>query len=144
VLISCLAGYSTPFIHRTFWLKFCLVIVKPQSGTSEQPILLVENSEDDILLITRAFQRAGVTRRFQPVTSGMDAIGYFKGEPPFGDRDKYPLPGLVLLDIKMPGTDGFEVNQQDKIYRKNLGPKTTQLAQRIETYDPDTSWAPAE
>ena len=42
------------------------------------------------------------------------------------------------------GVMTFMVNQQDKIYRKNLGPKTTQLAQRIETYDPDSSWAPAE
>jgi hypothetical protein len=38
----------------------------------------------------------------------------------------------------------FMVNQQDKIYGKNLGPKSTQLAQRMETYDPDTSWDPVE
>jgi hypothetical protein len=42
------------------------------------------------------------------------------------------------------GVMTFMVNQQDKIYRKNLGPKTTQLAQRMETYDPDANWAPAE
>jgi hypothetical protein len=42
------------------------------------------------------------------------------------------------------GVMTFMVNQQDKIYGKNLGPKTTQLAQRMETYDPDTSWDPVE
>jgi CheY-like chemotaxis protein len=42
--------------------------------TIEQPILLVENNKDDILLILRAFQRAGVSRRIQAVTSGMDAV----------------------------------------------------------------------
>jgi CheY-like chemotaxis protein len=75
----------------------------------EQPILLVENNQDDILLILRAFQRAGVTRRIQAVTSGMEAVAYLQGMHPFEDREKYPPPALVLLDIKMPGMDGFEV-----------------------------------
>ena len=75
----------------------------------EQPILLVEDNQDDILLILRAFQRAGVNRRVQAVTSGMEAVAYLQGTPPYGDREKYPLPALVLLDIKMPGMDGFEV-----------------------------------
>ena len=75
----------------------------------EQPILLVENNQDDILLIFRAFQRAGVSRRIQAVTTGMDGIAYLQGTHPYDDREKYPLPVLVLLDIKMPGMDGFEV-----------------------------------
>lgn len=79
------------------------------SDTVENPILLVENNPDDILLVTRAFQRAGVTRPIQTVTSGLDAIAYFKGEPPFVERERFPLPALVLLDIKMPLMDGFEV-----------------------------------
>jgi CheY-like chemotaxis protein len=77
--------------------------------TTEQPILLVENNQDDILLVLRAFQRGGVNRRIQAVTSGMDAVAYLQGTFPYGDRQKYPLPALVLLDIKMPGMDGFEV-----------------------------------
>ena len=38
----------------------------------------------------------------------------------------------------------FIVNQQGKIYQKNLGPNTEKLARKITTYDPDTSWKPAE
>ena len=79
--------------------------------TSEQQILLVENNQDDVLLIMRAFLRGGVKHRVQAVTTGMDAIAYFKGDAPFGDRATYPLPSLVLLDIKMAGMDGFEVLQ---------------------------------
>lgn len=75
----------------------------------EQPILLIENNPDDVLLILRAFQRAGMTRRIQPVTSGLDAVDYLKGKPPYDDRERYPLPAMVLLDVKMPGMDGFEV-----------------------------------
>jgi len=77
--------------------------------TVEQPILLVENNQDDILLILRAFQRAGANRRIQTVTSGMDAVAYLQGAPPYGDRGEQPLPVLVLLHIKMAGMDGFEV-----------------------------------
>jgi CheY-like chemotaxis protein len=77
--------------------------------TIEQPILLVVNNQEDILLILRGFQLAGVSRRIQAVASGIDAVAYLQGTHPYGDREKYPLPSLVLLDIKMPGMDGFEV-----------------------------------
>jgi CheY-like chemotaxis protein len=79
------------------------------STTALPLILLVENNQDDILLILRAFQRAGVTRRIEAVTSGMDAVAYLQGTYPYDDRERYPFPALILLDIKMPGMDGFEV-----------------------------------
>jgi CheY-like chemotaxis protein len=56
-----------------------------------------------------AFERAGLGKSVQAVRGGFEAMAYLNGEPPYHDREKYPFPALVLLDIKMAGMDGFEV-----------------------------------
>jgi len=76
---------------------------------AEKRILLIDDNEDDCLLIRKAFERAGLSYRIQSVRSGVDGIAYLSGGPPYEDRKKYPLPVLVLLDIRMPTIDGFEV-----------------------------------
>lgn len=72
-------------------------------------ILVIEDEEDDILLIRRTFAKAGVANPYQVVRNGDEAISYLKGEGAYADREKHPMPSLVLLDLKMPGKDGFEV-----------------------------------
>jgi len=71
-------------------------------------ILLVEDLEDDILLIRRAFSKTGLTNPLYVVRNGEEAIAYLMGETPFTNRSEYPLPDLILLDLKMPKVDGFE------------------------------------
>jgi CheY-like chemotaxis protein len=72
-------------------------------------ILLVEDREDDILLVRRAFVRAYLSNPLQVVRDGEEAIDYLSGNGKYASRDEYPLPDLILLDLKMPKLDGFEV-----------------------------------
>ena len=72
-------------------------------------ILVVEDREDDIYLIKSGLNKAGILCPVQVVRDGEEAISYLKGEGRFANRDEYPLPDLVLLDLKLPGTDGFDV-----------------------------------
>jgi CheY-like chemotaxis protein len=77
---------------------------------SEHAVILVaEDREDDIYLILRAFERAQVLNPIHVVRDGEEAITYLKGEGKFANRAEYPLPELLLLDLKMPRADGFEV-----------------------------------
>ncbi|HET7624043.1 MAG TPA: response regulator [Verrucomicrobiae bacterium] len=72
-------------------------------------VLLVEDDLNDIFLVKRAFKMARLETPLQVVTDGEDAIRYLKGEGKFADRETYPLPHLVVMDIKMPRRTGFEV-----------------------------------
>lgn len=78
---------------------------------SDQFILLVEDDTNDVLLIKRAFKKAGLEQVLKVVQNGEQAVAYLLGEGMYGDRQRFPLPFLMLLDLKMPGLDGFGVLQ---------------------------------
>ena len=75
----------------------------------DETILLVEDNPTDVLLIQRAFRKANVTVPLQVVEDGEVAVRYLSGEEPYTDRDRYPLPVLILLDLKLPRKSGAEV-----------------------------------
>jgi len=77
---------------------------------SEQALfLLVEDNEDHVALIRRAFNKTKVVNPVQVVPSGEEAIEYLKGTGRFSNRAEFPLPALILLDLKLTGMDGFDV-----------------------------------
>jgi len=72
-------------------------------------ILHVEDDSDDAFIVRRAFEKAASHYRICQITDGEKAIDYLMGVAPYDQRDTYPFPDAILLDLKLPGKDGFEV-----------------------------------
>jgi CheY-like chemotaxis protein len=72
-------------------------------------VLLVEDNPDDVLLTERAFRRAGLAAELRVVGDGEAARAYLAGEGAYAQRARYPLPVLVLLDLKLPRLNGHEL-----------------------------------
>jgi CheY-like chemotaxis protein len=83
-------------------------------ATLKYSLLLVEDDLNDIFLIKRAFKLAGIQDRLHIVTDGEQAIDYLRGRGAYADRSRYPLPKLMVMDIRMPRLSGFEVLHQLK------------------------------
>ncbi len=77
----------------------------------DDAILLVDDNPDDLELMQIAFERARVTNPVHTASDGETAVRYLSGEGDYADRTRFPLPFLVLLDVKLPGKNGLEVLQ---------------------------------
>jgi CheY-like chemotaxis protein len=73
------------------------------------PILLAEDNEDDVFILRRALRQAEVKNPVQVAGDGQELADYLAGEGAFADRQKHPLPFLLLLDLKIPLQSGLEV-----------------------------------
>jgi CheY-like chemotaxis protein len=72
-------------------------------------ILLVEDNEDDVFLMKRALKEAGISNPLFVVEDGQQAVDYLSGIAQFADRERFPLPAIVFLDLKLPFKSGCEV-----------------------------------
>jgi len=74
-----------------------------------QVILVAEDDEQDIWMLRRACEKEKIPHTFRFVHDGEQALDYLQGRPPYTDRKHFPIPDLILLDLKLPRVDGFDV-----------------------------------
>ena len=72
-------------------------------------ILLVEDEENDVFFMQEAMRKAGVSNPIRVASDGQQAIDYFKGAGRFANREEFPMPCLVMLDLKLPYVMGLDV-----------------------------------
>lgn len=72
-------------------------------------ILVADDDENDVFFLRRAFAKSGLLHTIIHVSDGQKALEYVLGEGIYADRKSNPFPDLLLLDLKMPRTDGFDV-----------------------------------
>ncbi len=79
------------------------------SAIPVKTVLAAEDDDGDATLLRLAFRKAEILHPLTIVRDGQEAIDYLSGTAPFSDRAKFPMPSLVLLDLKMPRLNGFDV-----------------------------------
>src|SRR5258706_15506620 len=73
------------------------------------PMLLVEDSEDDVFFMRRALKKARIHLPLQVAADGQQALNYLSGTGKYSDRAQYPLPCLMFLDLKLPYLSGLDL-----------------------------------
>lgn len=74
-----------------------------------KPILIAEDSEDDVALLKLTLRQTGIINPVYVVRDGSEVIAYFRGEGNYSNRRQFPLPRILFLDLKMPGLGGSDV-----------------------------------
>lgn len=78
-------------------------------GDSNRAILLVEDDKNDAFFLQYAFESAGIVNPLVWLEDGQKAMDYLLGQGGYADRTRHPFPGLVLLDLKLPGKGGLDL-----------------------------------
>jgi CheY-like chemotaxis protein len=87
----------------------CFSNLAPVCTDNVNHILLADDQEHDVFFLRRAIKSAGLETRLHAVQDGEQAVDYLCGSNIYADRLRYPLPRLLVTDLKMPRFDGFEL-----------------------------------
>jgi len=98
---------ATIFVE--FFLGVCYRVLMPDKPVSPIPILVADDDAQDTFLVRMAVKKAALGLRLATVKDGEEAIDYLLGRAPYEDRNNHPFPSLILLDLKMPRLNGFDV-----------------------------------
>lgn len=74
----------------------------------ERTVLFADDNPDDRFLMSEAWREAGCAHALATVGDGEQVLSYLNGDGAYADRRLHPLPGLIILDIKMPRKSGLE------------------------------------
>ena len=80
-----------------------------ENRTATGTILVAEDGDLDTLVFRKAFAKAELPHTLRFVKNGQEAIDYVEGKAPYSDREHFPKPDLIVLDLSMPELDGFYV-----------------------------------
>jgi CheY-like chemotaxis protein len=72
------------------------------------PILLLEDDENDVFIFKRSLEKAGIPNPIHLAKDGQEGISYMAGEGQYSDRQQFPLPKVIICDLKMPRKTGLE------------------------------------
>ncbi|MHC1635701.1 MAG: response regulator [Candidatus Methanospirareceae archaeon] len=80
----------------------------------ELKVLLVEDSEEDVMIIERALEKSALKNRLFIVRDGEEALDFLFNRGKYTDKGSYPKPDVILLDLRLPKLDGIEVLKRIK------------------------------
>jgi DNA-binding response OmpR family regulator len=82
-----------------------------QNTMAAPTVVLAEDNEDDVFFMRRGWKTAGIDLPLQVLRDGQQVLDYFAGRGDYADRQRFPLPSILLLDLKLPCKSGHEVLQ---------------------------------
>ena len=91
-------------------------------------ILIVEDSPDDAMVIEFTFRKVGISNPLVFVEDGEMAVDYLLGQGRYSNRDQWPVPVLIILDLNLPKLNGFQVLEATHGVRRDYGVETVVLS----------------